>query len=160
MSNCFAPNINLFRDPRWGRGSETFGEDPALTGQLAVAFVRWARCAGQRRSGRHPSSCSQLPAARCCCIVAALQLCTKGKVVSACFSGPPARAARAAPLPGRGLQGGHPRYLQVGATCKHLAAYSLEEWEGVTRHEFDAAIDARRVLGSSGRGQELCCCPA
>lgn len=82
MSNCFAPNINLFRDPRWGRGSETFGEDPALTGELAVAFVR-------------------------------------------------------------GLQGAHPRYLQAGATCKHLAAYSLEEWGGATRHEFDARLDPR-----------------
>ena len=35
----WAPNINIFRDPRWGRGQETFGEDPFLTGQLAVAFV-------------------------------------------------------------------------------------------------------------------------
>ncbi|KAL4424088.1 hypothetical protein ABPG75_001389 [Micractinium tetrahymenae] len=87
MSNCFAPNINLFRDPRWGRGSETFGEDPTLTAELAVAFVR-------------------------------------------------------------GLQGGHPRYLQAGATCKHFAAYSLEEWEGVTRHEYDASINARDARDS------------
>jgi beta-glucosidase len=36
----FSPNINLFRDPRWGRGMETYGEDPFLTGRLAVAFVR------------------------------------------------------------------------------------------------------------------------
>ncbi len=36
----WAPNINLFRDPRWGRGMETYGEDPYLTGRLAVAFVR------------------------------------------------------------------------------------------------------------------------
>jgi beta-glucosidase len=35
----WAPNINIFRDPRWGRGQETFGEDPYLTGRLAVAFV-------------------------------------------------------------------------------------------------------------------------
>lgn len=40
MTHCFGPNINLFRDPRWGRGSETSGEDPALTGALAKAFVR------------------------------------------------------------------------------------------------------------------------
>ncbi|MBN1438060.1 MAG: glycoside hydrolase family 3 C-terminal domain-containing protein [Anaerolineales bacterium] len=36
----FCPNINIFRDPRWGRGQETYGEDPYLTGQLAVNFIR------------------------------------------------------------------------------------------------------------------------
>jgi beta-glucosidase len=36
----WSPNINIFRDPRWGRGMETFGEDPYLTGRLAVEFVR------------------------------------------------------------------------------------------------------------------------
>ncbi len=36
----FSPNINIFRDPRWGRGHETYGEDPVLTGRLAVAFIR------------------------------------------------------------------------------------------------------------------------
>ena len=35
----WAPNINIFRDPRWGRGQETFGEDPFLTARLGVAFV-------------------------------------------------------------------------------------------------------------------------
>ena len=36
----WSPNINLFRDPRWGRGQETYGEDPYLTGRLAVSFIR------------------------------------------------------------------------------------------------------------------------
>ncbi len=36
----WSPNINIFRDPRWGRGQETYGEDPYLTGQLGVQFVR------------------------------------------------------------------------------------------------------------------------
>lgn len=36
----WSPNINIFRDPRWGRGQETYGEDPYLTGQLAVHFIR------------------------------------------------------------------------------------------------------------------------
>lgn len=35
----WSPNINIFRDPRWGRGQETYGEDPYLTGRLGVAFV-------------------------------------------------------------------------------------------------------------------------
>ena len=36
----WSPNINIFRDPRWGRGQETYGEDPFLTGRFAVAFMR------------------------------------------------------------------------------------------------------------------------
>ncbi len=35
----WSPNINIFRDPRWGRGQETYGEDPYLTGRMGVAFV-------------------------------------------------------------------------------------------------------------------------
>ncbi len=35
----WSPNINIFRDPRWGRGQETFGEDPYLTSRMGVAFV-------------------------------------------------------------------------------------------------------------------------
>ena len=36
----WSPNINIFRDPRWGRGMETYGEDPYLTGRLGVQFVK------------------------------------------------------------------------------------------------------------------------
>ena len=35
----WSPNVNIFRDPRWGRGHETYGEDPYLTSRLGVAFV-------------------------------------------------------------------------------------------------------------------------
>src|SRR5262249_30889645 len=38
--SMWSPNINIFRDPRWGRGQETYGEDPYLTGRMAVQFVR------------------------------------------------------------------------------------------------------------------------
>src|SRR6476469_257635 len=37
--DTWSPNINIFRDPRWGRGQETYGEDPYLTSRMAVAFV-------------------------------------------------------------------------------------------------------------------------
>ena len=37
---AWSPNINIFRDPRWGRGHETYGEDPYLTGEMGVAFVK------------------------------------------------------------------------------------------------------------------------
>jgi beta-glucosidase len=36
----WSPNVNIFRDPRWGRGQETWGEDPFLTGEMASAFVK------------------------------------------------------------------------------------------------------------------------
>ncbi len=36
----WSPNINIFRDPRWGRGHETYGEDPMLTGRMGAAFVK------------------------------------------------------------------------------------------------------------------------
>ena len=38
--DTWSPNINIFRDPRWGRGQETYGEDPYLTTQMGVAFVQ------------------------------------------------------------------------------------------------------------------------
>lgn len=38
--NFWSPNINIFRDPRWGRGQETYGEDPFLAGRMGVAFVK------------------------------------------------------------------------------------------------------------------------
>ena len=38
--NYWSPNINIFRDPRWGRGQETYGEDPYLTGKMGTAFVQ------------------------------------------------------------------------------------------------------------------------
>ena len=42
----WSPNINIFRDPRWGRGHETYGEDPYLTSRLGVAFVRGLQGSG------------------------------------------------------------------------------------------------------------------
>ncbi|KQV59583.1 glucan 1,4-alpha-glucosidase [Pelomonas sp. Root1217] len=36
----WSPNVNIFRDPRWGRGQETFGEDPLLTSRMGVAFIQ------------------------------------------------------------------------------------------------------------------------
>ena len=38
--DVWSPNVNIFRDPRWGRGQETYGEDPYLTGRMGVAFVK------------------------------------------------------------------------------------------------------------------------
>jgi hypothetical protein len=51
----WTPNINLFRDPRWGRGMETYGEDPFLTGRMAVAFIKGTQ--GDARKGERRSRC-------------------------------------------------------------------------------------------------------
>ncbi len=51
----WSPNINIFRDPRWGRGQETWGEDPLLTGEMGAAYVRGLQ-------GDHPT---YLKAAAC-----------------------------------------------------------------------------------------------
>ena len=43
----WSPNVNIFRDPRWGRGHETYGEDPTLTARLGCAFVRGLQGRGE-----------------------------------------------------------------------------------------------------------------
>ena len=43
----WSPNVNIFRDPRWGRGQETYGEDPYLTGTLGKAFVKGLQGSGE-----------------------------------------------------------------------------------------------------------------
>lgn len=48
----FTPNINIFRDPRWGRGMETYGEDPYLTGRMGAACVNGLQ---QKSNGRYKS---------------------------------------------------------------------------------------------------------
>ena len=52
----WSPNINIFRDPRWGRGHETYGEDPYLTSRLGVRFVK-----GLQGKGKYlkTSACSK-----------------------------------------------------------------------------------------------------
>lgn len=44
----WSPNINIFRDPRWGRGQETYGEDPFLTAELGKAYVNGLQGSGKR----------------------------------------------------------------------------------------------------------------
>ena len=44
----WSPNINIFRDPRWGRGHETYGEDPCLTGRMGTAYIKGMQGNGKR----------------------------------------------------------------------------------------------------------------
>lgn len=57
----WAPNINIFRDPRWGRGQETPGEDPLVAGKYAVAYVRGIQ--GDKFEG---GQANHLQASACC----------------------------------------------------------------------------------------------
>uniref|UniRef100_M8D5C8 Putative beta-D-xylosidase 2 n=1 Tax=Aegilops tauschii TaxID=37682 RepID=M8D5C8_AEGTA len=65
----WSPNVNIFRDPRWGRGQETPGEDPAVSGRYAAAYVRGLQqpYGGGGRHGGHtrlktPPGCNHSPA--------------------------------------------------------------------------------------------------
>jgi beta-glucosidase len=53
----WSPNVNIFRDPRWGRGQETYGEDPYLTGRMAVAFIRGLQ--GDHRRYLNVAACAK-----------------------------------------------------------------------------------------------------
>jgi beta-glucosidase-like glycosyl hydrolase len=57
----WSPNVNIFRDPRWGRGQETPGEDPAVASKYAVAFVR-----GIQGSNPAGAAAAPLQASACC----------------------------------------------------------------------------------------------
>jgi beta-glucosidase len=53
----WSPNINIFRDPRWGRGHETYGEDPYLTARLGVAFIKGLQ--GDDRDALKTAACAK-----------------------------------------------------------------------------------------------------
>lgn len=55
--NFWSPNINIFRDPRWGRGHETYGEDPYLTARLGVAFIKGLQ--GPNRDSLKSAACAK-----------------------------------------------------------------------------------------------------
>ncbi|RYP51943.1 hypothetical protein DL768_002819 [Monosporascus sp. mg162] len=80
----WTPNMNPYKDPRWGRGAETPGEDPFRIRGYVKALID-------------------------------------------------------------GLQGTE-NVTKVLATCKHYAAYDLENWEGITRHEFDAVVGMQDLV--------------
>lgn len=125
--NCFGPNLNIFRDPRFGRGAETYGEDPHLSGSLAAAFVaalqRGAGGGEGPRAGGDAGGGGDAPTGN-------------GGNGARNGSGGSADGALAADRSGS---------IKVGATCKHWAAYSLEQAGGYTRLEYDAHVSPRCV---------------
>src|SRR5690606_2149787 len=53
----WSPNVNIFRDPRWGRGHEPYGEDPHLTGKLGVAYIKGFQ--GEHRTYTKAAACAK-----------------------------------------------------------------------------------------------------
>lgn len=99
----WTPNLNIFRDPRWGRGQETPGEDPYLTSEYVAAYVPALQYDNDADGGKH---------------------------------------------------------LKVSACCKHYVAYSLENYEGVDRHHFDANVTAQDMADTYLPAFEACASPA
>ena len=62
-TGIFAPNVNIFREPRWGRGQETPGECPYLSSEYAVQYVRGMQ--GNAAQGNSPGLRAR-PPRRCC----------------------------------------------------------------------------------------------
>lgn len=55
----YTPNVNIFRDPRWGRGQETYGEDPYLTSRIGVAFVKGLQGDGDDSKYMKAAACAK-----------------------------------------------------------------------------------------------------
>ncbi|OMP01678.1 hypothetical protein COLO4_11676 [Corchorus olitorius] len=106
----WAPNINIFRDPRWGRGQETPGEDPMVVSAFAIEFVKGFQGVGWKSSGKFRDR----------------------------FGGKRAlRAYNYYDVDDEG-EGGH--RLMNSACCKHFIAYDLEKWEDFSRYSFNAVV--------------------
>ncbi len=102
--DCWSPNINIARDPRWGRVLETTGEDPMLTGTFGVEYTR-----GLQEKAPSSSSSTTTTTTR-------------------------------SSSNDDGSDNGDGGYLQAVVTLKHFAAYSVEDYEGVSRHNYDAEV--------------------
>ncbi|XP_065885422.1 uncharacterized protein [Dysidea avara] len=92
----FAPNINLFRDPRWGRGQETPGEDPYLISQYVINFAH-----GMQENDAN-------------------------------------------------------KFMKTVVTCKHFAAYDLENWNGTDRFHFNAIVSDQDLVETYLPAFEAC----
>lgn len=97
----WTPNLNIFRDPRWGRGQETPGEDPYLTGEYVSSYV-----------------------------------------------------------PGLQVDESDPKHLKISACCKHYVAYSLEDYDSVDRHHFNANVTMQDMADTYLPAFEACASPA
>jgi beta-glucosidase len=120
----WTPNINLFRDPRWGRGQETYGEDPFLTSQMAVAFIRGLQGEDLPRTETPTTS-------------------PNTGTTSPSPIGWERAGVRVSVLQGSG--GEAPKYLKAMACAKHFAVHSGPE---PIRQNFNAQVSERDLFDS------------
>ena len=142
----FAPNINIVRDPRWGRSHETYGECPYLTGRLAAAFIRGVQ-GHESRVARRESEEDLGRVGQSGDVAAFTDVKSNDAVIA---SEENATAHFRPTLPGMetGIQGYESRvtrpetrdYLLAGACAKHYAVHSGPEAQ---RHHFDARVSLR-----------------
>ncbi len=116
----WSPNVNIFRDPRWGRGHETYGEDPYLTSRLGVRFVEGLQGEG-----------SVMKAAACAKHFAVHSGPEAGHET---YGEDPYLTSRLGVRFVEGLQG-EGSVMKAAACAKHFAVHSGPE---AIRHEFDA----------------------
>ena len=120
--DCWSPNINIARDPRWGRVLETTGEDPMLTGTFGVEYTRGL----QEKAPSSSSSTTTTTSSR--------------NSRSNRSSTSNNRTTTSSSSNDDGSDNGDGGYLQAVVTLKHFAAYSVEDYEGVSRHNYDAEV--------------------
>ncbi|WCJ32040.1 beta-xylosidase 1 [Euphorbia peplus] len=106
----WAPNVNIFRDPRWGRGQETPGEDPMVSSAYAVEFVKGFQGGKLNKNGVHYRRSR--------------------------FGFGGKRALRE----DGGDDDDDDDGLMLSACCKHLTAYDLEKWGNFSRYSFNAVV--------------------
>ncbi|XP_058111023.1 probable beta-D-xylosidase 5 [Magnolia sinica] len=100
----WSPNINVVRDPRWGRITETPGEDPFVVGRYAVNYVRGLQDVAGHKNPKDLNS----------------------------------------------------RPLKIAASCKHYAAYDVDNWLGIDRYHFDARVTEQDMVETFLRPFEMC----
>lgn len=142
----WAPNINIFRDPRWGRGQETVGEDSLVASEFAVHFVLGMQ-GGATEGSSGGDSDRQAAGAETDSFDGKRESNWKERNWGHIHTGVRSvgRAARRKmPKTGktRGTESSESEapLLKVSACCKHFTAYDLERWGNVDRHSFDAKV--------------------
>eukprot|EP00899_Mesostigma_viride_P023005 jgi/Mesvir1/388/Mv11280-RA.2 len=143
--DVWSPNINIFRDPRWGRGQETPGECPYLTSEYAVAYISGIQGDGYLWGGRRGL------------LVGEGGVALKEGVMRGGEGGDDHEEEGTNGLGKEGVDEGlkkgpngrskgerdGTRQGRLIATAKHFAVYNLENWKGVDRHHFDAVASPR-----------------
>jgi beta-glucosidase-like glycosyl hydrolase len=136
QADMWGPNINIYRDPRWGRGQETPGESPFLTAAFGVAITRAMQ--GTEDAEAHAGRLGASSAS-------SATVDTRATATAATPAAPPAATPAAPPaaLATPATPAVHYQYLKTSVCLKHLAGYSYEGSGKSQRKNFDANITAQ-----------------